>query len=67
MARPVRAGVEEDLDLDRRVAAGVEDLPPEDVLDAGHVFAPCCCCGEWGERYSCCQERSGFGPAGTVA
>ena len=33
-APPARG--EEDLDLDGRVAAGVEDLPPDDVLDLGH-------------------------------
>ena len=35
-----------DLDLDGRVAAGVEDLPPDDVLDDAHEYScgPCCEC-----------------------
>ena len=36
MARPVGAGVEEHLDLDRGVATGVEDLAADDVLDDAH-------------------------------
>ena len=38
MARPRGAGVEDDLDLDGGVAARVEDLTADDVLDGAHVL-----------------------------
>ena len=62
----VGAGREEDLHLDGGVAAGVEDLPPEDVLDVGHgslqlcrcrrvpACGACAWCAQWGGGYSCC-------------
>src|SRR5205814_7735816 len=34
-----RTGDEIDLDLDRRVPPGVEDLPPHDILDDAHCCA----------------------------
>ena len=49
MARPVGARVEDDLDLDGRVAPGVEDLTADDVLDAAHRW--CCSCCECWSRY----------------
>ncbi len=36
-ARPLRAGAQPDLDLDRRVAAAVEDLAGVDSLDLAHA------------------------------
>ena len=36
MARPHRAGVQDDLDLDGGIAAGVEDLPADDLFDDAH-------------------------------
>ena len=36
MARPTDPGVEDDLDLDGGIAAGVEDLPADDLFDEAH-------------------------------
>ena len=42
MARPAGTGIEEHLSLDGRVAAGVEDLAPDHVLNGAHDITPWC-------------------------
>ena len=39
MARPTAPGVEDDLDLDGGIAAGVEDLAADDLLDDAHCVS----------------------------